>query len=155
MLLKAPFFLFTCCSDFLNLCAMRTLIALLSALLIFACKPKPLTKRIPGTWLIDHYDEYTAGRSTGHLYDRSGYIFFGKDGTGGKKLSATKPAGSLASPLSFRYLVSNADSVVSILAPGGREVERWLVTSNQPTYQEWVSVNEARDTVRTMYLMKR
>lgn len=134
---------------------MRPLAAIVFISFLAACSPKPLAKRVPGTWLIDHYDEYTAGRSTGHLYDRCGYIFFGKDGTGGKKLSTTKPAGALTSPLSFRYLVSNADSVVSILAAGGREVERWLVTSNTSNYQEWVSVNETRDTVRTMYLMKR
>lgn len=135
---------------------MRTLCGLfLSGLLFAACSPKPIAKRVPGTWLIDHYDEYTAGRSSGHLYDRCGYIFFQKDGTGGKKLTAGKQHGTLGTPLTFRYLISNTDSVVSILAPGGREVERWLVSSNQPTYQEWVSVNETRDTVRTMYLMKR
>ncbi len=134
---------------------MRLLAAFVVLSCLSACAAKPLTKRVPGRWLIDHYDEYAAGRSTGHLYDRCGYIFFRKDGTGGKKLSTTKPAGSLAVPYTFRYLVSNADSVISILAPGGREVERWLVTSNQATYQEWVSVNESRDTVRTMYLMKR
>ena len=127
---------------------------LLSLSLFVACKPKPIGKRVPGTWLIDHYDEYTAGHSTGHALDKMGYIAFRKDGTGSKSLSAQKPHGALGTPLTFRYLVS-PDSVVSIIGPGGREVERWLVTSNQPTYMEWVSVNEARDTVRTMYLMKR
>lgn len=121
-----------------------------------ACSPKPLSTRVPGTWLIDHYDEYAAGRSTGHLYDRAGYIAFRKDGTGAKKLSAQKPHGALATPLTFRYCVSDADSLITIFdALSCEEVERWLVTSDQPTYQEWVSVNKARDTVRTMYLMKR
>jgi hypothetical protein len=83
-----------------------------------------------------------------------GYIAFHKDGTGSKSLFPQRPHGSLGTPVTFRYLVS-PDSVVTILGPGGREVERWLVTSNQTTYMEWVSVNEARDTVRTMYLMKR
>lgn len=135
---------------------MRLPALLLLLSLLTACSPKPLTKRVPGTWLIDHYDEYTAGRSTGHLYDRAGYIAFRKDGTGAKKLSAQKSAGALASPLTFRYCISNADSLITIFdAQTCAEVERWLVTSNTPGYQEWVSVNEARDTVRTMYLMKR
>lgn len=136
---------------------MRTVFILFASFFFLAaCSPKPLSKRIPGTWLIHHYDEYTAGRSTGHLYDRAGYIAFSKKGTGAKKLSTQRPHGALASPLAFRYTVSNTDSLVTILdARSGEEIERWLVTSNYPTYQEWVSVNESRDTVRTMYLMKR
>lgn len=135
---------------------MRFLAAFVLLSILAACSPKPLTKRVPGTWLIDHYDEYTAGRSTGHLYDRAGYIAFFKNGTGSKKIVRQNSVGSLASPPSFRYTISNADSLVIILdARSGEELERWLVTSNYPTYQEWVSVNETQDTVRTMYLMKR
>lgn len=133
---------------------MRSLaLLLLSALFVTACGPKPLVRRVQGTWLIDHYNEWTVASSTGHALDRMGYIAFRKDGSGGKSLSATKPHGSFGSPMAFRWSVT--DSVVSIMELGGREVERWLVTSNYPTYMEWVSVNTSKDTVRTLYLMKR
>jgi hypothetical protein len=95
---------------------MRALLCLLflTVFLLAACGEKKLVKRIPGSWYIDHYDEYAAGSSTGHALD----------------------------------------TLVTITDARGGFVEEWLITRQLADYMEWVSVNAARDTVRTMYLKR-
>ena len=137
---------------FHNLRVMRLPAIFLLLLTLSACS-KPLYKRVPGTWLIDHYDEYTAGRSTGHLMDTAGYIAFFKNQRGTKKFISGRPHGALGRFQTFDWCIT--DSLVTITSADGQHTELWLITSKYPTYQEWVSVNAARDTVRTMYLMKR
>ena len=132
---------------------MRTLLCLLlTATLLTACGDKKLVKRIPGSWYIDHYDEYAHDRSTGHALDGAGYMSFSKGGTAGRRLLPGKPHGALTPYTGYRW--SLQDTLVSITDGQGRFVEEWLITKQLADYMEWVSVNASRDTVRTMYLKK-
>ena len=135
---------------------MRPLLCLLISafFLLAACSEKKLVKRIPGSWYIDHYDEYSAEKqsTTGHALDGAGYMFFTKHGEARRRLLPVKPHGSLAPYTGYRWSVQ--DTLISITDGGGRLVEEWLITKQLADYMEWVSVNASRDTVRTMYLKR-
>jgi len=138
-----------------DISTMRTLLLLVFlGTFLTACGQKRLAKRVRGTWLIDHYDEWSAARKTGHELDRSGYLYFGANGVGSTRLSPGAPPSLLHRLPSFRY-AAVSDSVVEVYDATGATAERWLVTKNYGTYMEWVSVTDTRDTVRTMYLMRR
>ena len=119
-----------------------------------ACATKKLAQRLPGTWYIDHYDEYgqATNSSTGHELDGAGYMSFSKNGRAGRRLLPDHPHGGLAGFEGYRWQLE--DSLVSITDAGGQMVEEWLITKDLTDYMELVSVNKGRDSVRTMYLRK-
>ncbi len=120
-----------------------------------ACKTPELARRLPGVWYIDHYDEYAQATesSTGHALDGPGYMYFYKDGRAARIIKADKLHGSL-SAYGTEYRWRLQDSLVSVTSGDGIVLEEWLVTKDLTDYMEWVSVNAARDSVRTMYLKK-
>ncbi len=125
------------------------------AILIAGCKTPKLAKRLPGSWYIDHYDEYSkvSDSSTGHTLDGAGYMHFYKDGRAARMIKSAYPHGTL-SAYTTDYHWRLQDSLVSITDAKGQVSEEWLVTKDLRDYMEWVSVNAARDSVRTMYLRK-
>lgn len=133
---------------------MRRLLPLLLVALLFlsACKTKKLAQRLPGTWYIDHYDEYTADSSTGHNLDGAGYMSFSRKGTAGRRLISGRLHGSLEAFGNGRWRLQ--DSFLVITDAGGTVQEEWLITKDLTDYMEWVSVNSNHDRVRTMYLKK-
>ena len=132
----------------------RLVLLPLFVVLISACSTKKLAKRLPGTWYIDHYDEYgqATNSSTGHLLDGAGYMSFTKSGRAGRRLLPNHPHGHLAPFNGYHWQLQ--DSLVSITDAQDYVVEEWLVTKDLTDYMELVSVNRARDSVRTMYLRK-
>ena len=120
-----------------------------------ACKTPKLARRLPGTWYIEHYDEYAAATdsSTGHALDGAGYMQFYRDGRVARSIRPDRPHGSLT-PYDKTYRWQLADSLVSITGPQGELLEEWFVSKDLTDYLEVVSVNPARDSVRTMYLRK-
>ncbi len=135
---------------------MRHLLLLLLPIisLLAACHTKKLAQRLPGTWYIDHYDEYAlaADQSTGHDLDGAGYMSFSKSGRAGRRLKTNHPHGALTQYAAYSWQLK--DSLVSISDAQGRPVEEWYISKDLTDYMEWVSVNGARDSVRTMYLRK-
>jgi|GEM_PF-2339593 len=136
---------------------MKSALFLLPGMLLLACASPKLSKRVPGTWFIDHYNEWTADTSTGHALDSTGYLTFHKNGTGEIRLIPGRPHGAF----SDYYPSGNADfrwhlrdSFVVITDRAGHTQQEWLVTSNYDIYMAWVSVNSAGDSVRTLYLYK-
>jgi hypothetical protein len=77
---------------------------------------------------------------------------FTRGGRAGRRLLPDHPHGHLAPFDGCRWVLQ--DSLVSITDAHGYVVEEWLVTKDLTDYMEWVSVNRARDSVRTMYLRK-
>ena len=127
---------------------------LLAILPLTGCSTKKLAKRLPGTWYIDHYDEYSSatGSATGHELDGPGYMSFSKKGRVGRTLRSGRPHGTLSEFSGYGWQLK--DSLVTVSDAEGRVLEEWLVTKDLTDYMEWVSVNRARDSVRTMYLKK-
>ena len=134
---------------------MRSIYCLLiTVLLLGGCSTKKLVQRLPGTWYIDHYDEYrvATNSSTDHLLDGTGYMTFSKSGKANRRLLPGKAHGNLYGFDNYHWTLN--DSLISITGANDRVVEEWLVTKDLTDYMELVSVNRARDSVRTMYLRK-
>ncbi len=134
---------------------MRTRILILCCLtwILAACKTPKLAERIPGRWLIEHYDEYDVARDqgSGHDLDGCGYLEFRK-GRLTRQLYPHKPHGALTPLQDARYAME--DSLFVIADAAGNTLERWLLTKDLTDYMEWVRVSEDRDSVFTMYLSK-
>lgn len=133
---------------------MRPFFCFLLAITLIACGTKKLAKRLPGTWFIEHYDEYSnaTDSSTGHDLDGAGFMSFARSGRISRKLRKEHPHGTLSAFSGYRWQL--ADSLVSIYDASGRLLEEWFVAKDLTDYVELVSVNTARDSVRTMYLRK-
>jgi hypothetical protein len=127
---------------------------MLAALLLASCSTRKLARRLPGTWYIEHYDEYSsaADANTGHELDGPGFVSLYKDGRMGRRLRTGRQHGTLSAFNDYRWQLK--DSLISITNAEGRLLEEWLITKDLTDYMEWVSVNTARDSVRTMYLKK-
>ncbi len=123
-------------------------------LLAAACKPPRLAKRLPGTWLVEHYDAYAVAqdRSTGHEYDSAALISFTRGGRTARRSYRGRPHGGLTAYDGYRWKLQ--DSVLTISTAAGETAERWLVTHDLQYYLELVSVDPGRDTVRTLYLYR-
>jgi hypothetical protein len=133
---------------------MRSLtILLLLAVCLCACKTPKLAERIPGRWLIEHYEEYDAKRdkTSGHDLDECGYLSFRK-GRLERQIYGNKPHGSLTPLQNAQYAME--DSLFVIRDASGNTQERWLLTKDLTDYMEWVRVSEDKDSVFTMYLRK-
>lgn len=135
----------------------QTLLLFFLILLLGSCLSPKLSKRLPGTWFIDHYDEWTPDTSTGHALDSTGFLTFLRNGKGYIELIEGRPHGAFshydARPKApFRWALQ--DSFVVITDMEGKARQEWMVTSQYDIYMVLVSVNQAKDSVRTLYLYR-
>jgi len=130
-----------------------TIIVFLLAAGLCSCKTPKLAERVPGRWLIEHYEEYDVkhDKTSGHDLDECGYLSFRK-GQLERQIYGNKQHGSLTSLRGAAYAME--DSLFVIRDMSGNTLERWLLTKDLTDYMEWVRVSENKDTVFTMYLRK-
>lgn len=133
---------------------MRSVLLLaLGFCLLLACKTPKLAERVPGRWLIEHYEEYDVrgDKTSGHELDECGYLSF-RNGRIERRIYESRPHGRLTPLAAAQYAME--DSLFVIRDGSGNMLERWLLTKDLIDYMEWVRVSENKDTVYTMYLRK-